>query len=70
MMNAEQREKALEALEKKKELDRKQHRAMAFHLMASIRYCCHIEFYMILRSRCLRKHFMRCRQMNFILLLQ
>lgn len=31
MMNAEQREKALEALEKKKELDRKQHRAMAFH---------------------------------------
>lgn len=34
MMNAEQREKALEALEKKKELERKQHKAMAFHLMA------------------------------------
>lgn len=34
MMNAEQREKALEALDKKKELERKQHRAMAFHLMA------------------------------------
>lgn len=34
MMNAEQREKALEALDKKKELERKQHKAMAFHLMA------------------------------------
>lgn len=34
MMNAEQREKALEALRKKKELERMQHKAMAFHFMA------------------------------------